>query len=54
MKPVIELTASNLQGDGSGGVGGRSSSKLPVAKRQELLQAQAMAPLKQARRGVGW
>lgn len=41
------------QGEGSGATG-RGSTKLPLQKRQELLQQQAQAPLKQVRgRGGG-
>lgn len=41
------------QGEGSGAAG-RGSTKLPLQKRQELLQQQAQAPLKQVRgRGGG-
>lgn len=38
-----------VQGEGSSASGGRAS-KLPLQKRQELLQAQATAPFKQVRR----
>ena len=51
-QPALSPSHQPPQGEGSGATG-RGGSRLPLQKRQELLQQQATAPLKQVWRLAG-